>query len=151
MKKENWKLISYRVKKDIAELKWAIIAVIAYFALSGRILGSVCPLVYITGFPCPSCGLTRAGLAVLHLDFGRAWEMHPFIFLIGLWVLAAAYERYGKGRDGLSFHLKLAGGAMIAGMVLFYIYRMYVYFPNCPPMTYYYDNLLYHIWELVKQ
>lgn len=151
MKKENWKLMLSRVKKDITDLKWAIIAVIAYFVLSEMFWGSVCPMACITGLPCPSCGLTRAGLAVLHLDFAKAWDMHPFIFLIGIWTLSAAYERYFQGRYKISFRLKTAGSIIIVGMILFYVYRMYVYFPDNQPMVYNYDNVLYYIWTIVKQ
>lgn len=151
MRKEKWKLVLCRVKKDITELKWAIIAVIAYFVLSQKFWDSVCPMVYITGFPCPSCGLTRAGLAVLHLDFAKAWNMHPFIYPIGFWIAAAAYQRYFQGRYKLSSRLKTAGGILIIGLILFYIYRIYVYFPDKQPMTYNYNNLLYHIWRILKQ
>ncbi len=37
----------------------------------------VCPLNYITGFLCPSCGMTRAFLAILKGDLGGAIEYNP--------------------------------------------------------------------------
>lgn len=41
-----------------------------------------CPLRMLTGHDCPGCGLTRALLALLRLDFSAAAEYHPLIFLI---------------------------------------------------------------------
>lgn len=151
MKKETCRLILCRLRKDILELKWAIIAVIACFILAERLSGSVCPLVCVTGLPCPSCGFTRAGIAALHLDFAKAWTMHPFLFPIGVWLAVAAYERYFQGKCRLSPVLRAAGGALLAGMLLFYIYRMYMYFPDSPPMIYSDDNLLRYILGIVKQ
>ena len=58
--------------KDIKSAKWVIIFVIAYFAFLRNMIFSMCPMVMITGYPCPSCGMTRAGIRLLHLDFAGA-------------------------------------------------------------------------------
>ena len=36
-----------------------------------------CPDKLFLGIPCPGCGLTRAHLAALRLDFGAAFRYHP--------------------------------------------------------------------------
>lgn len=41
-----------------------------------------CPFYLITGIPCPSCGMTRAVAAALHLDFKKAFEYHPLFLLL---------------------------------------------------------------------
>ena len=41
-----------------------------------------CPMKYVLGIACPGCGMTRAWLAVLHLDFSTAFAYHP-LFLLG--------------------------------------------------------------------
>lgn len=43
-----------------------------------------CPFRAVTGLPCPGCGLTRGGVALLHGHFSDAWNLHPFSPL--LWV-----------------------------------------------------------------
>lgn len=133
---------------DIRNSKWAIAAVIAYFVLSRRFFYSICPMVSFTGFPCPACGLTRAGFAVLRLDFAGAWRMHPFIYPIIVLLLLFFINRYflsGKRRR----ELRKAAFAVLAAMVLFYIWRMYRYFPGEPPMSYYRNNVIQRILDFV--
>ena len=40
-----------------------------------------CPIKYLTGISCAGCGMTRALLSVLSLDFSAAFYYHP------LWIL----------------------------------------------------------------
>lgn len=35
------------------------------------------------GAPCPGCGLTRATIALLRLDFAEVWRLHPLAPLLG--------------------------------------------------------------------
>jgi len=51
-------------------------------ALTGPVL---CPLVLITGMPCPGCGITRAFCFATHGRLGEAFRYHP------LWPLILAY------------------------------------------------------------
>ena len=65
-------------------------------ALPGIENGPVaCPFRAVTGFPCPTCGLTRAAHSLMRGDFDGALAVNPFdtIFLLvavplfaGLWV-----------------------------------------------------------------
>lgn len=41
-----------------------------------------CPILFVTGIPCPGCGLTRAWLAALRLDFAAAFAYHPMFWAI---------------------------------------------------------------------
>ena len=87
---------------DIKSAKWAIALVIAYFVFGRKILHSMCPMVVLTGFPCPACGLTRAGCAMLGLDFKGAWQLHPFIYPIAALLVcwcAGRYIRYAVLHD----------------------------------------------------
>ncbi|MCD7859362.1 MAG: DUF2752 domain-containing protein [Firmicutes bacterium] len=45
------------------------------------IFGSNCPLYLLTHICCPFCGMTRAHLAALRLDFSAALYYHPVFFL----------------------------------------------------------------------
>lgn len=48
-----------------------------------------CPFRTITSIPCPTCGGTRAMIALARFDLPRAFEMNPLVALCGL--LAALY------------------------------------------------------------
>lgn len=41
-----------------------------------------CPFDYFLGIPCPGCGMTRAFLALLRLDFEEAFYYHPLFPLV---------------------------------------------------------------------
>ena len=51
----------------------------AVFATICQVLGIVvCPLKRFTGVPCPSCGTTRACLAMLRGDVRQSFAIQPF-------------------------------------------------------------------------
>lgn len=142
--REGWQLL----KSDIRSARWAILAFAAYFVVFKRILYSMCPAVWLTGYPCPGCGMTRAAFRVLHLDFGGAWEIHPFIYPIGFLAAAFVWNRYVLGRREIGF-LKKYAVLIAVGMLAFYLLRMAVFFPGEPPMSYYSGNLLARLGRLL--
>lgn len=127
--------------QDIKSAKWAVILLTAYFAFLKIFLHSLCPVVLVTGFPCPGCGLTRAGFRILHLDFYGAFKLHPFIYGVIALAVIFAVERYVVQTRKMTVTTWFAC-FVIAGMVVLYIYRMAHYFPDVAPMTYYRHNLL---------
>jgi len=126
---------------DIKSARWAIILIIAYFALFRRIIYTICPVVLLTGYPCPGCGLTRATIKLLKFDFYGAWQMHPFIYVIVILAMFFCINRYFLDNKYLKI---LKTGVIIASvaMIAFYIWRMMTMFPEVAPMTYYYNNCL---------
>ncbi len=40
-------------------------------------VGVTCPLLAVTGIPCPLCGMTTSVTATMHLDFGAAFSANP--------------------------------------------------------------------------
>lgn len=127
--------------KDVISAKWAIILVVAYFVFLKKFLRSLCPMVLFTGFPCPACGLTRAGFRVLKFDLLGAWNTHPFIFAVIVLAVVFGIERYVYRSRRMKIS-KWCAIAVIVGMVLFYVWRMLNLFPDVPPMTYYHRNFL---------
>lgn len=57
---------------------------------------TVCPFANLVGYPCPGCGMTRAGLALFHGDLKHAFAFHPLSFvgvpLVVLWSLHASLK-----------------------------------------------------------
>ena len=155
MSKENYSVD--RLKKsllyiwtDIKNTRWVIIFIIAYFVFLRKYLYSTCPMVVIIGFPCPMCGMTRAGFALLRFDFRGALQIHPFIYPISGLIIIFCFNRYilfRKTPEWMKWILIL----LIIAMVGFYIWRMYRYFPGEPPMSYYYDNMTHRFVCLIKR
>lgn len=52
-----------------------------------------CPPLYLFGIPCPGCGLTRAHLAALQLDFSKAFYYHPLFFIAIPTILYVIHKR----------------------------------------------------------
>lgn len=137
-----------KVLKDASSLLWQdikalwipIMVIAFYYTVGRRFLYSMCPVVSITGFPCPGCGLTRAGFALLRLDFARAFEIHPMIYPIAVLIMVFFLYRYILKRNTKVLSKWLLG--ILLAMIVLYIYRMIRYFPGEPPMSYYYNALI---------
>lgn len=109
--------------QDLWNIRIAILVFAIYFVIGRKFLYSLCPMVIMTGFPCPGCGLTRAMFMVLRGDFAGAWKMHPFIYGVIL---------------------------LCVGLILYYVFRMVRYFPGDAPMSYYYGSVGYRVWEIIR-
>ncbi len=139
-----------KIGADIYTARWAIILIIAYFAFLHYFLYSLCPVRVITGFPCPGCGLTHAGFCLLRLDFAGAWSVHPFIYPIGILAILFVVNRYFLKGQPLTNLLYVLAILTLAGMIIFYIWRMLTQFPGDPPMDYYTGNLISRIVNLIR-
>ena len=133
--------------KQYAPLAAAFAAFGGVVFLSGS--KSLCVIRTFTGLPCPGCGLTTAGLALLDLKFQQAWQASPFIFFIPLLILIAADDmRPGKKRSGCDWH-RIFYIVFAAALIGFYIYRMITFFPHGPyPMEWHRDNVICKVLEL---
>lgn len=127
--------------EDIKDVKWAIIFFIAYFVFGKKYLHSLCPMVMLTGFPCPGCGLTRAVFCLFRLDFSGAFRIHPFIYPIVFFIALFSWNRYIR-KQNMGFWLKTLALLLAVAVIVFYIWRMLKFFPGDPPMSYYSRNLL---------
>jgi len=96
----------------------------------------ICAFRYLTGLPCPGCGLTRSFSCILHGDFARGYDYHPFGFvLLPLFMMAAAtlflpasfrsrLENLVRSRQTQLRHIYLA---FIYGFIAFGAVRIAVY------------------------
>ncbi|MCL2664432.1 MAG: DUF2752 domain-containing protein [Defluviitaleaceae bacterium] len=96
-----------------------------------------CPIRFVTGLPCPGCGMTRAALALARLDFAGAFFMHPLIFLtvpvlaaiIIIWLRDKKMQIIVKHKKALSFFF-------CGNFLAVYAVRMVMYFPDVYPMAF---------------
>ncbi len=133
------KAIAVRIWNDIKKYIWCMAAVAVYYVVVHVFMPVACPLIYVTGFPCAGCGMTRAVLFVLTGQFSRAFYMNPVAFLIVLFGAYCFFCRYVKGGQVKGF----IAGIIILFIVLLaaYFIRMYLYFPERVPYVYTKDNL----------
>ena len=76
--------------------------------------GVSCPVKFITGISCPGCGMTRACLHALRLDFASAFAFHPlWIGLLPAIFLLALFYLKGMGK-AVKIHLIICGSVMLA-------------------------------------
>lgn len=138
-----------RIAADIKQYGMAGVILLLYTGIVNLLFHAFCPSVIFCGLPCPGCGMTRAALCVLTGRWRRAWQLNPVIFPIVLATLYFAVNRYllGQRVKGLKWCLILIAGLLI----IVYLVRMYLYFPNREPYVYVKDNVLARLWELYRR
>ena len=67
------------VKIKNLKQKLLITAAVLLFAVLLYLSPISCPILYLTGVRCPGCGMTRALLSAVRLDFATAFSYH-FMF-----------------------------------------------------------------------
>ena len=82
---------SNRGKIFLSKTKTLSAVVISYYLLTWF---TGCPLRFFFGISCPGCGMTRALLAALRLDFATAFSYHPLFFLLPFFLLSYYLEPY---------------------------------------------------------
>ena len=58
------------------------ISVILLFYIAIESIGITCPIKFLTGISCAGCGMSRAFLAALKVDFVSAFHFHPLFWLV---------------------------------------------------------------------
>lgn len=127
------KKVFLRMKKDMKENWVGLTAVAVCLILLEMVTGEICPMQLLFGLPCPGCGLTRAGFLVLTGHFGKAFSMHPFIYVFFAGLMYVFWQRYVKGKKEIPYGIPLLLFVILT-MCMFYVYRVWMYFPNVEPM-----------------
>ena len=76
-------------KEVLGRLKGLVLVAALYYAVSWFI---GCPIRFFLGISCPGCGITRAWLAALTIDFPKAFSLHPLFWMVPFLVLAVLFE-----------------------------------------------------------
>jgi hypothetical protein len=134
---EKYPTINYAPSRLRALLPIALLVI--GFALplpdrTGRHIGnlpSVCPIQNYAHTPCPSCGLTRAVVCLLHGDFTRSVAFHPLgglVVCLFVWWAVLAFQRKLLTRRQQNALALCLGGLLM----LFWGLRLVGYLPALP-------------------
>ena len=74
MMKTKAKRILELIKIDLKANYVLLITIFLAWLLIRWLTHAFCPSIIFCGLPCPGCGLTRAGKALMVHDFDTAWE-----------------------------------------------------------------------------
>lgn len=99
-------------------LKLAILIGIIYSILN--LFGAGCPIKFLTGVSCPGCGMTRAVMAALGLQFHEAFYYHPLFFLVPFMFALYLFDYKLK-----PLHVKYIWALIIVIFLGLYIYRLF--------------------------
>lgn len=112
--------------------KIAVVASFPFFLAVARFfpwyrLSSPCVFYRVTGLPCPSCGMTRACVALTHLNFTQSWQMNPlgilFVGLFGTWWACAIYEVFtGRRTRILAWAARHVNSLALVGLVTLFVF-----------------------------
>lgn len=91
--------------------------ILFYLILEG--VGITCPIKFMTGISCAGCGMSRAWMAVFHLDFSRAFYYHPLYWTPPILILILLSR--GKLKPML---FKVFIFTIIMLYVIVYMYRL---------------------------
>ena len=101
------------------------LAIFAAFALIFAFyLVCRCPFKFFFGVPCPGCGMLRATLSLLKLDFSAAFVFHPLVFLmipVGIYLVFRSLKLFSFKKT--TERVLLA--CIVAVFVAVYVIRLY--------------------------
>lgn len=60
------------------------------------LLGLECPFKHFLAVPCPGCGMSRAYLAIIHLDIIKAFSYHPLFIMPIIWLVLLIMDYQGR-------------------------------------------------------
>lgn len=97
---------------------------VAMFILS-KLFGSICPTYRFLGICCPFCGMTRAHLAALRLDFSTAMYYNPVFYLGVPCIFFMVHEKlFAPKYDRVR---KIIAGVLLGIICAVYIVRVCLY------------------------
>ncbi len=128
------------LKNWIKNNRSAVFAFAGVVVLYGilAVLGAGCPIKYLTGVSCGGCGMSRAWLCALRLDFAGAFEYHPLFWTVIPMALIIIFRKRFPRLAKVSFAI------IIALFLVVYIIRMAD--PSCDVVVFHpKDGLVYRL------
>lgn len=106
------------MKKDRKSLLVFIVMVSIIYGIL-QFFGITCPIKFMTGISCPSCGMTRAYLSLLRLDFKSAYYYHPLFVLPALGLIIYIFrDKFSKK------FLRAIEVSFVLVFLIVYVFRM---------------------------
>lgn len=106
-----------------------------------------CPILWLTGVPCPGCGMTRACGALLHLDIAGAFYYHPLFWLVPPAALYLAHQSAWHLPGGPRARRVVLVGVIVS-FVGVYLYRLFC-MPDSPIAVEWERSALYRLWQFL--
>lgn len=94
-------------------------AAILFIYVVFHIVGIGCPIKFVTGISCLGCGMTRAWLSLLKLDFAAAFYYHPLYALPPVALLVYLL----KSKINIKIY-KIIMLTIISAFIIIYMYRL---------------------------
>ncbi len=108
----------------------------------------LCLIKNITGFPCPGCGMTRAHIEVLKLNFKRAFFYHPLFIFPSIIFFIVIFRKKLKIANYI-YNNNFITISMLIIFIIVYIVRFVLLFPNTEPFTYNYNSKFYTVLKIL--
>ena len=141
--------IMRRVSEDIKDLWPVALGLLVYTVLVNVFFHAFCPMLLVTGIPCPGCGMTRAIVLLLSGHPAESLKMHPLAPLAVILFIYIGWNRYMIGKKSKTVPILL--GASVVLLLLCYLIRMLYLFPENQPLLYMENNLLSRTIPYYKQ
>lgn len=105
--------------------KLLALAVLSAYILLMLFFRAQCPILAITGIPCPGCGMTRACLSVLRGDFAAAFGYHSMVWSLPLLLLFFLFDGRLFRRKWVNvLMLSLIGAGFLANWIFTLLFRV---------------------------
>lgn len=147
--KKYGKVVWGRIKADLKEYGMAFVLLAVYTVFMNLLFHAFCPLVIVSGFPCPGCGVTRAAVCFLTGRWREAWLFNPVVFPVAATGGYFVCRRYLMGKRARGILVLVAFDVVL--LILVYAMRMYLYFPDRVPYIYSEDNVLARFFPFYQQ
>lgn len=98
-----------------------------------NLTGTICLIRGIIGIPCPACGMTRAIKSLIRLNVKAAIYYNPLFLMPFIFILVLIFKRK---------YIKVTATICAITLIIVYIFRMSLYFPNNEPMKINEDSIL---------
>ena len=82
------------------------VAAVVYYAIF-IIFEITCPIKHITGVPCPTCGMTRAMLALIELDIKGYMEYNPMSIFMFTAVFLFLHRDFLKKKKWIEWYMTI--------------------------------------------
>lgn len=143
------KEILARIRRDLKDMWIALIVIALYTVAVNIIFHSFCPMVIVTGFPCPGCGMTRSLFYLFTGRIYRSIQMNPMGIPIALIIIYFCFNRYIRGKKAAGMTLLVVAAVIM--LLIVYVYRMYLFFPDRAPYVYTSDNIMNRVFPFYEQ